>query len=152
MTITVTVTNSGLGAGAGATISQTFTVTVTPVNQPPTLNFIPNPANVAVSAGPAVVPLTGISAGLGDAGQGIASIVPTVTSSSNANLIPSTGAGAPAVSYNNSGSTGSLTYTPTPGQSGTAVITVTVTDNGGPLSFSRSPSLCRSGHPTRPRS
>ena len=46
-------------------------------------------------------------------------------------MIPTSGPGAPVVSYTNPNSTGTVTFTPVSGQSGTAVITVTVTDNGG---------------------
>ena len=138
-TITVTVTNAGIGNGNGASIAATFMVTVTPVNQPPTLAFIPNPGNIPVSTTNAQsVPLTGISSGVGDSGQGIASI--TATSSNTALILdPGTGTGGAAVSYINPGTTGTLTYTPVLGQSGTAVITVTVTDSGSPAAtFSRS--------------
>ena len=47
-TITVTVVDNGGTANAGInTFSQTFTVTVTPVNQPPTINAIANPAPIS---------------------------------------------------------------------------------------------------------
>ena len=46
-TITVTVNDNGGTANGGVnTVTQTFTVTVTPVNQPPTLNPIANPAAI----------------------------------------------------------------------------------------------------------
>ena len=49
-TITVSLTNSGLGTGPGLTTTQTFTVSVLHVNQPPTLDPIPNPAALLQNA------------------------------------------------------------------------------------------------------
>lgn len=68
------------------------------------------------------VHLTGITPGLGDAGQ-------TVTigvTSSTTSLIPN----AFGVNYTNPNSTGTITFTPIAGAVGTATITVTITDNG----------------------
>ena len=83
-TITVTVTDNGGTANGGQnTVSQTFMVTVTPVNQPPTLDPIKNPAALAINAAQQTVALTGISAGPGDTGQTL-----TVTATSdNTSLI-----------------------------------------------------------------
>ena len=67
-TITVVVQDNGGTANGGQnTTTETFVVTVSPVNQPPTLNFIPNPAAVAMSAGQQTINLSGISVGPGNA-------------------------------------------------------------------------------------
>ena len=67
-TITVVVQdNGGTASGGQNTTTETFVVTVTPVNQPPTLNFIPNPSVVAVGAGQQTINLSGISIGPGNA-------------------------------------------------------------------------------------
>ena len=137
-TITVTVTDSGGTANGGINaINRTFMVTVTPVNQAPTLNFIPNPANLPINSGTQSVSLSGITAGPGDT-QNL-TVTAAVTGGSNPALIPNT----PAISYGSPGSNGTLFFTPAVGQTGTAVITVTVTDsgdtaNGGMNTFSQS--------------
>ena len=78
-TITVVVQdNGGTAAGGQTTTTATFVVTVTPVDQPPTLNFIQNPPVVAAGTGQQTVPLSGISIGPGDAATATAT-----TSASN---------------------------------------------------------------------
>ena len=82
-TITVVVQDNGGTAGGGQSSTiETFTVTVAPVNQPPTVNFIPNPPVVPVGAGQQSVTLSGITTGFGDAATGKAttSAANTVTS------------------------------------------------------------------------
>ena len=126
--ITVTVTNNGPTGGVNVnSFSQTFTVTVTPVNQPPTIDNIPNQTAILENDTiPQEVDLTGIGPGLGDTGQ----LLNVFATSSNAALIAN-----PAVTYPTGStggvSTGELFYTAAPNMSGTATITVVVTDNGG---------------------
>jgi len=116
---TVTVTMNDGGASNNI-LTQSFTVTVNPVNQPPTLNSLPNFA-INENAGPQTVNLSGISSGANNEVQ----ILSVIAASSNPGLIPD-----PAVSYTSPASTGSLTLTPAPTASGTATITVTVNDGG----------------------
>ena len=82
--ITVTVTDSGGTANGGMnSVSQTFTITVLPVNQPPTLNVIPNPAAILENSSAQNILLGGITAGPGQS-----EIVTVSASSSNPGLIP----------------------------------------------------------------
>jgi hypothetical protein len=118
-TALITVTVNDGGASNNIT-TQTFTVTVNPVNDPPTLNAIANPAAINEDAGLQTVNLSGITAGGGE------SQTLTVTATSgNTNLIPN-----PTVTYTSPNTTGSLSYTPVANASGTALITVTVNDGG----------------------
>jgi hypothetical protein len=120
--ITVTVTDSGGTANGGVdTVTRTFTVTVTAVNDPPTLDPIPDPPNIPEDAGPTTIPLSGISAGIGET-----QTLTVTATSSNPSLIPN-----PTVTYTSPNATGSLTFTPLPNQHGTAVVTVKVNDGGG---------------------
>ena len=114
--------NGSLIGGGSSTVVQTFNVTVTPVNQPPTLNTIANPAPVGENSGPQTVTLSGITAGLGDTGQALTVSV----QSSNPAVIAN-----PTVNYTSPSTTGTLTFTPIPYAIGNSVISVTVTDNGG---------------------
>ena len=123
-TISVTVTNNGGTANGGvATVTQTFTVTVLPVNQPPTLTAIANPAAILENTfTPQTIPLLAIGAGPGNVGESL-----TVSAvSSNPGLIPN-----PAINYTSPNSTGTLTYAPLPDVSGQAIILVTVMNSGG---------------------
>ena len=131
--ITVTVTdNGGTSNGGVNTASQQFTVVVNPVNQPPTLSPIANPAAILENAGTQSLVISGISSGLGDPVQHL-----TVTAvSGNVGLIPTVTV-TPATSFPETLTTAALSYTPTANASGSAVITVTVTDDGG-LSVQRS--------------
>src|SRR5260221_12477726 len=61
--ITVTVTDDGGGAN---NFSRTFTVNVTSVNDPPTLDAIPDPPAIPEDAALQTVNLSGISAGGGE--------------------------------------------------------------------------------------
>ena len=120
--ITVTVTeNGGTVTGGTTTVSQSFTVTVTPVNQPPTLNPILNPAAIAENAGTQMVNLSGIGVGPGNTGQ----TLNVSATSNNTALISTVG-----VNYAPNNPTGQLVFTPVAGASGTALITVLVTNNG----------------------
>lgn len=113
-TATVVVTASD---GAGGSVSSNLVVTVNPVNDSPTLN---QPGNLTINedAGPQVVGLTGISAGLGE-NQGL-----TITAeSSQPSIIPH-----PAVSYTSPATNASLQFTPVANASGVVTITVTVRD------------------------
>ena len=113
--------NGGTANGGVIQTTTTFTVTVLPVDVPPTLNFITNPAPVGVSPGLQRINLTGIGPGAGDTGQFL-----TVTATSNnPALIPN-----PTIAYTSPNTTGTLTYTPVTNATGTALITITVTDNG----------------------
>jgi hypothetical protein len=110
--ITVTVSD---GQAENSTATQTFTVMV---NNPPTLNDLPN-LSVNENAAAQTVALSGIGAGALGENQAL-----TITaSSSNPALIP-----APAISYSNPNSTGTLTFKPTANASASAVITITVND------------------------
>ena len=124
--VTVTVTDGGLDnnlatPGDNGTFSRQFTVTVTGVNDPPTLDAIPDPAPIAEDAGLQTVNLTGITAGTGESTQPLQ----VTASSNNTGLIPN-----PTVTYTSPAATGSLSYTPLANVSGSAIVTVTVTDGG----------------------
>lgn len=120
--ITVTVLDNGGSANGGVnTFSRTFTVNVMPVNDPPTLAAIPDPAAIPEDAGAQTIALSGISAGPGET-----QAITISASSSDPTLIPD-----PTVSYTSTNPTGSLSYTPVPDASGTAMITVTARDDGG---------------------
>ena len=124
--VTVTVTDGGLDnnlatPGDNGTFSRQFTVIVTGVNDPPTLDAIPDPAPIAEDAGLQTVNLTGITAGTGESTQ----LLQVTASSNNTGLIPN-----PTVTYTSPAATGSLSYTPVANVSGSAIVTVTVTDGG----------------------
>jgi len=117
--ITVTVQDDGGTANGGVdTTSRTFVVTVNRPNSAPTIDPIPDMTiNRATT-----VNLTGISAGVGDAGQAI-----TVTAiSHDTTVLPD-----PTVDYTSPQATGTLTLTPIPGKYGSTVVTVLVRDDGG---------------------
>jgi hypothetical protein len=119
--ITLTVRDNGGTANSGAdAVTQTFTISVAPVNDAPTLDFIPSPT-IPEDALQQTVNLTGISGGPNES-QGV-----TISAtSSDQSLIPN-----PTVNYSPGNTVGSLLYTPAANRSGTAQITVTVRDNGG---------------------
>jgi Bacterial Ig domain/FG-GAP-like repeat len=122
-TITLELHDDGGTANGGVDTSgqQTFTITVTDVNDPPTLDSIPDPAAILEDAGLQTVNLSGISAGPGESAQPLQ----VTASSNNTAVIPN-----PTVSYTSPNATGSLTYTPVANGAGSAIITVTVTDGG----------------------
>jgi len=113
--ITVTVNDGGTSNNV---VSQSFTVTVTPVNQPPTLDPLPDLA-ILVNAGLQTVNLTGITSG---ASNEVQTLTVTATSS-NPSLIPN-----PTVIYTSPNTNGEITFTPVPSGFGAATITVTVDD------------------------
>jgi VCBS repeat-containing protein len=98
----------------------TMTIIVTPVNDPPTLNAISDPAPIDEDAGLQTVNLSGITAGGGES----QTLQVTATTNNNS-LLPSL-----TVNYTSPNATGSLSYTPAPNRNGSAVITVTVRDAG----------------------
>ena len=106
-TITVTVMDTGGTASSGqSTTTETFQVTVTPINQPPTLNFIPNPAAITPNAGQQTINLSGISIGPGNAAVAAA----TVTTGSVRTIAVSNGGNGytsvPLVTLNGGGGSG----------------------------------------------
>ena len=105
------------GQSSNNQIIKTFTVQVNAVNDPPTLNDIPDPNPISENAGEQTILLTGISAGGGESQTLI-----VTAASGNTALIPN-----PTISYSG-GSTAQLSYKPQPSQNGSAVITVTVND------------------------
>ena len=111
------------GLGGPQTTNGTVIINITPVNDPPTLNTIPNPPAIVQNSPAQTISLSGISSGPANESSQIVSVMAT---SGNTSLIPN-----PTVTYVNPNSIGSLSYTPVPGATGTAVITVTVSDDGG---------------------
>lgn len=125
VTITVTVTDAGLDGILGNTddgmTSQMFDITVNPVNDPPTIDPLPN-VNVLEDSTPAAVNLTGITSGAANEMQDL--MVTAV--SSDPSIVTN-----PVVTYTSPDTTGTLTY----GLIGDAfggpvTITVFVTDAG----------------------
>lgn len=111
-------TNS-IGTAYGNQVS--FTTLMTPINLPPSIDSIPDPAPIAEDAGQQTIYLSGISDGNPEFVQNI-----SITAvSSNTTLIPN-----PVVNYTPNDSTGSLSYTASTNASGNSTITVTVTDDG----------------------
>ena len=120
-TITVVLQDDGGTANGGQDTSppQTFVITVTPVNQPPTIDPIPD-VNTTENFGTISVNLTGITAGAGDN-----QALQVTAASSNPAVV-----GDPTVVYTSPNSTGTLTFTSNPNVYGSATITVTVRDAG----------------------
>ena len=119
--ITVKVQDNGGTANNGVdTVTRTFTVAVTAVNDPPTLETIPDPQAIQQDSGQQTINLAGITAGPFES-----QTLSITASSDSPQLIPD-----PAVDYISPNATGSLAYTPVAGQNGSAVITVTVRDAG----------------------
>jgi len=121
--IAVTIRDDGGTANGGVDSTQvTFTVEVTPVNDPPVIAAIPNPAPIPEDSGQQTVNMNGIGDGDPETTQNL-----SVTAySSDVNLIPD-----PTVNYTPNNTSGTLNYTPVPDANGIATITVTVTDDGG---------------------
>jgi hypothetical protein len=115
-TITVTVTDADGGAR-----QDTFDLTVKPVNDPPTINPIPN-LTTNEDSGPVTVLLSGIAAGPTNESQ----TLQVTAVSSLPSLIPH-----PPVTYTSPQNSGSLVLTPATNASGSATITVTVNDGAG---------------------
>ena len=124
-TITVTVTDGGLDndlgtPGDNGVVTEDFMVIVNPVNDPPTINAVADPAPMLRDAGPRAQPLTGISAGGGESQP-----LSVSASTDNPTLFPFLN-----VSYASPNATATLGYQPAAGQTGSALITLTVTDGG----------------------
>ena len=119
-TTTITVTATKNFGGTPVSMSDTFVLTVTPVNDPPTLDPIPNFV-LPVDAGPQQLTLTGITAGGGES----QTLTVTATSSNHALLAD------PTVTYTSPNATAVLSGATAVHASGTTTITVTVTDSGG---------------------
>jgi len=115
---TVSVVLQDDGGGQNTSIEAKFTITVDNINDPPTLNAIPDPAAINEDAGAQTINLAGISAGINESQPLV-----VTTSSANTELIPN-----PVVTYTSPNATGQLKYTPLPNMNGTAIITVTVND------------------------
>ena len=113
--------DGGTALGGVDTIERQLAVTVLPINDPPTMDAIPNIAVTSTPPSQQVVNLTGIGTGV-ETGQTI-----TITaSSSDTTIIPT-----PSVQYAAGASTGTLQFTPVTNKTGTVVLTVTAKDNGG---------------------
>ncbi|MDC8014887.1 tandem-95 repeat protein [Tahibacter soli] len=108
-------------SAGGVTETGQVSIDVGAVNDPPTLNAIPDPAPIPPNAGTQTVQLAGIGAGPGE-NQTLA----VTAASSNPSVIPH-----PSVSYASPGTTGSIGFAPAHNAVGTVTITVTVTDDGG---------------------
>lgn len=114
-TITVTVNN---GQPQNNLVIQSFNVTVIPLNQPPTLNPLPDMV-LFYNSPVQTVALSGIGSGAINEFQAL-----TITAtSSNPGLIPN-----PTVNYSSPLATGELTFVPAAKGVGSAVITVTIND------------------------
>ena len=136
--VTATLRDNGGTANGGSDTSlpRTFVITVTGVNDPPTLDPIPD---MTVSAGILnQITLSGISAGPNEAQP-----LTVTASSTDTVLIPH-----PTVIYVSPNASGALRFTPTAGESGVARIVVTVTD--GLSDTVRSFQVTVSSLPTRP--
>ena len=113
--ITVMVDNGGTSSN---TIIRTFTINVVPVNNPPTLDPLPNLV-LDENSGSQTLNLTGISSGDPTTGQ----TVSLSAISSNPKLLAN-----PSVTYTSPATTGLLTFTPSPHVSGSALLTVSAND------------------------
>jgi len=113
--------NGGTANGGNDTSPlATTTLTVALINDPPSLNPIPN-QSILENAGQQTRNLSGIASGLGES-QNL-----TVTATSdNPAVVPN-----PSIAYTSPNDSGTLQYTPVPYASGIAHITVTVQDDGG---------------------
>lgn len=113
--ITLTASDGALAA------STSFMLVIVQVNDPPTINPLPNIVT-NVSPGNVTVNLSGITAGAGGEVQTL-----TVTASSdNTSVVPT-----PSVTYASPSTTGSLKFRPPNNTSGIARVTVTVNDGAG---------------------
>jgi subtilisin-like proprotein convertase family protein len=125
VTITVQVMDAGLDndlltTGDNLTTTRQFTVFVAPVNDPPTIAPIPDPAPINEDAPPQQVLLTNITPG----GREVQELRVTATSS-NLSVISDA-----FVDYQPGSSTANLILRPGANGYGTSTITVTVTDGG----------------------
>jgi len=95
-----------------------FTVTVSAVNDPPTLDAIPD-QSMDEDAGPLQVSLAGIGTGAADESQTLV----VTAASSDPSILPN-----PGVTYTNPSSSGMLTLNPAPNANGDVTVTVQVND------------------------
>ncbi len=109
---------SVIDSNAEESSTATFTLIVNPVNDPPTINPVPDPTAILEDAGLQTINLSGISAGPGETES-----LTVTAQSSNTSLIPT-----PVVNYNSGTGTATVTYTPVSNQSGSSTITITVDD------------------------
>jgi len=112
--ITVTVADP-----EGATTSGTFLLTVNPVNDPPTISFVPDQQTIE---GTATAPISLHVEDIETPAENLA----LSGSSSNTNLVPNAN-----IVFGGAGAERTVTVTPAALQTGTAVISVTVTDADG---------------------
>jgi hypothetical protein len=111
---------SGMESPFSSEVSYLVPLNVPTVNQPPTLNAIPN-LTINENAGRQTVSLSGITSGAINENQTLA----VTAVSSNTGLIPN-----PTFNYTNANTSGNLTFTPTFNCNGTAIIKVTVKNDG----------------------
>ncbi|MBI5772506.1 MAG: hypothetical protein HZA89_02040 [Verrucomicrobia bacterium] len=120
-TITVTILDSaGTVNGGRNSRTNTFTVTVLPTNSTPTLALETNALTTLEDAGPQVISVTNITAGLEN------QILTLRAVSSDSNLVTFL-----ATNYTSPNTTGQIVFAPAPNATGTAIITVSVKDDGG---------------------
>jgi hypothetical protein len=120
--ITITATDP-----QGAATSSSFAVNVMPVNDPPTLNPLPD-ISLLANANPFPVVLSGISAGPPNEPQAVS----VSAFSSNPSILPH-----PSVTYAQGAPSGVITLTPAPNAPGDVTVTVRVTELATGISFSR---------------
>jgi hypothetical protein len=108
-------------ADASATVTLNKALTLVPVNNPPSLNPISDPAPILEDAGLQTMNVSGIGTGCGEA-QTLA----LTAVASDPTLIHHI-----EVAYTSPGSSGTVRYESEPNANGTATITVTVKDSGG---------------------
>ena len=123
-TITLTVIDAGLDgeigtSGDNATTTITFDVTVDPVNNPPSIDAVPN-LSLLEDGATQIINLTGITAGVSESQP-----LTVSATSNNTLLLPD-----PNVTYISPNTTGVLSFATAPDQFGTATVTITVTDGG----------------------
>jgi subtilisin-like proprotein convertase family protein len=115
---------------SGLAAAITVPVTVTRINQPPTINAIPN-QSIAEDAGQQTVAISGITAGANDSDQTVTLSVSATDKGSNPatqNLLT----GLTVTDYDAAHGTANVKFTPVLHASGTSTVTVTATDNGTP--------------------
>ena len=127
--ISVTVTDAGLDSDLSTTedngsFTRSLTVRVNPLNDPPTLDAIPDQAAIDEGSPVQAVNLSGISAGGGESQQPLRV---EAVATSNPELLTEV-----SVQYNAPEATGTLSYTAALHQSGTAVIEVTAASKISP--------------------
>ena len=123
---TATVSYRGISEGLLSSAVDTVTVIVRPVNDPPTLNVIPNQV-VVEDSGPYTITLAGLSPGpTNEMSQTITNLQAQVLSQTSTGLVQNL-----TVTYQPGQNTATLSYALGPDQNGTAHIRVTAQDDGG---------------------